>query len=39
MKRDYDIQPEELPQSAHARWGVPEPVKNPEIDDAPEHKM
>lgn len=26
MIRDYDIRPEELPVSAHARWGVPEPV-------------
>ena len=25
MKRDYGIRPEELPQSAQARWGVPEP--------------
>jgi len=26
MKHDYKIRPEELPQSAHARWGVPEPA-------------
>jgi 1-acyl-sn-glycerol-3-phosphate acyltransferase len=26
MKRDYDIQPEELPQSAQQRWGEPESV-------------
>jgi len=25
MLRDYNIRPEELPQSAHQRWGVPEP--------------
>lgn len=25
MQRDYGIQPEELPQSAHRRWGKPEP--------------
>ena len=27
MMRDYDIQPEELPQSAQKRWGQPEPVQ------------
>ncbi len=27
MKRDYDIQPEELPQSAQQRWGHPVPVE------------
>ena len=26
MIRDYDIQPDELPKSAQARWGKPEPV-------------
>jgi 1-acyl-sn-glycerol-3-phosphate acyltransferase len=26
MKKDYDIRPEELPQSAQKRWGRPEPV-------------
>jgi len=33
MKKDYDIRPEELPQSAQKRWGVPEPVgaESPEI--------
>ncbi len=25
LLRDYNIQPGELPQSAHQRWGVPEP--------------
>ena len=25
MRRDYGIRPEELPQSAQARWGIPEP--------------
>lgn len=25
LLRDYNIQPDELPQSAHKRWGVPEP--------------
>jgi len=29
MKRDYAIQPEELPQSAQKRWGQPEPVVAP----------
>ena len=27
MKRDYDIQPGELPQSAQERWGQPAPVE------------
>jgi len=26
MKKDYDLRPGELPQSAQKRWGVPEPV-------------
>jgi hypothetical protein len=25
MLRDYNILPDELPQSAHKRWGKPEP--------------
>ena len=25
LLRDYNIRPDELPQSAHKRWGVPEP--------------
>ena len=28
MKRDYDIQPGELPQSAQERWGQPAPIGN-----------
>jgi 1-acyl-sn-glycerol-3-phosphate acyltransferase len=27
MIRDYNIQPDELPKSAHERWGKPEPVE------------
>jgi len=30
MKRDYDIQPKEFPQSAQERWGQPAPP-----DEAP----
>jgi 1-acyl-sn-glycerol-3-phosphate acyltransferase len=33
MKRDYDIRPDELPQSAQQRWGRPEPVAK----EAPEN--
>jgi hypothetical protein len=27
IRKDYDLQPEELPQSAQKRWGVPEPIR------------
>ena len=30
MKRDYQIRPEELPQSAQERWGRPPPVPSKE---------
>lgn len=27
MQKEYDLRPEELPQSAQQRWGLPEPVR------------
>ena len=30
MIQDYNIQPDELPKSAQARWGQPEPVETQE---------
>src|SRR5471032_420986 len=33
MKRDYDIRPEELPQSAQERWGQPAPVDEAPVGD------
>jgi len=33
MKRDYDIQPGELPQSAQERWGQPAPTHEAPVED------
>ena len=33
MKRDYDIRPEELPQSAQERWGRPAPPNETPIEN------
>jgi 1-acyl-sn-glycerol-3-phosphate acyltransferase len=34
LKRDYQIRPEELPQSAQERWGHPVPVPTQEISES-----
>ena len=36
MQRDYQFRPEELPQSAHQRWGVPEPKPKSETESPAE---
>jgi hypothetical protein len=34
LKRDYQIRPDELPQSAQERWGRPAPAARAEIPES-----